>query len=43
MLMTKGRKNMARSTVYNHITDEASLSQILPENQNLAKDFLDYI
>lgn len=34
---------MARSTVYNHITDEESLSQILPENQNLVKDFLDYL
>ena len=34
---------MARSTVYNNITDEESLSQILPENKELAKDFLDYL
>ena len=34
---------MARTTVYNHITDEESLSQILPENKELSKDFLDYL
>lgn len=34
---------MARKTVYNHITDEESLSQILPENKTLSKDFLDYL
>lgn len=34
---------MARKTVYNHITDEESLSQILPENKILSKDFLDYL
>lgn len=34
---------MARKTVYNHITDEESLSQILPENKQLTKDFLDYL
>lgn len=34
---------MARKTVYNHITDEESLSQILPENQELTRDFLDYL
>lgn len=34
---------MARKTVYNHITDEESLSQILPENKELTKDFLDYL
>ena len=34
---------MARKTVYNHITDEESLSQILLENKILTKDFLDYL
>ena len=34
---------MARTTVYNNITDEESLSQILPENIELKKDFLEYL
>lgn len=34
---------MARKTVYNQITDEESLSQILPENKELSRDFLDYL
>ena len=34
---------MARTTVYNRITDEESLSQILPENKELVKDYLDYL
>ena len=34
---------MARTTVYNNITDEESLSQILPENKELMHDFLDYL
>lgn len=34
---------MARKTVYNNITSEESLSQILPENKELIKDFLDYL
>lgn len=34
---------MSRKTVYNNITSEESLSQILPENKELAKDFLDYL
>ena len=34
---------MARTTVYNNITDEESLSQILPENKMLTNDFLDYL
>lgn len=34
---------MGRKTVYNNITDEESLSQILPENIELSNDFLDYL
>lgn len=34
---------MGRSTVYNNITTEESLSQILPENKTLMTDFLDYL
>lgn len=34
---------MGRKTVYNNITDEESLSQILPENKELTEDFLDYL
>ena len=34
---------MGRKTVYNNITNEESLSQILPENKELTKDFLDYL
>lgn len=34
---------MGRSTVYNNITNEESLSQILPENKQLQKDFLEYL
>ena len=34
---------MARTTVYNNITDEESLSQILLENKELIRDFLDYL
>ena len=32
---------MGRTTVYNNITDEESLSQILPENKQLQSDFLE--
>ena len=34
---------MGRKTVYNSITDQESLSQILPENKELVNDFLDYL
>ncbi len=34
---------MGRSTVYNNITSEESLSKVLPENKELTKDFLDYL
>lgn len=34
---------MGRTTVYNNITSEESLSKILPENKTLMKDFLDYL
>lgn len=34
---------MGRTTVYNNITTEESIAQILPENKELAKDFLDYL
>ena len=34
---------MGRTTVYNNITSEESLSRILPENKSLMKDFLDYM
>lgn len=34
---------MGRKTVYNNITNEESLSQVLPENKQLQKDFLDYL
>lgn len=34
---------MGRTTVYNNITDEESLSQILPENKQLQSDFLEYL
>ena len=34
---------MGRTTVYNNITSEESLSQILPENKELQKDFLEYL
>ena len=34
---------MGRTTVYNNITSEESLSKILPENKELMIDFLDYL
>ena len=34
---------MARSTVYNNITNEESIAKILPENKQLQDDFLDYL
>ena len=35
--------NMGRSTVYNNITTEELVAQILPENQTLSTDFLEYL
>lgn len=34
---------MGRTTVYNNITSEESIAQILPENKELMEDFLDYL
>lgn len=34
---------MARTTVYNQITDDEKIKQINPENKQLAEDFLDYL
>lgn len=34
---------MGRGTVYNNITNEESIAQILPENKELMDDFLDYL
>ena len=34
---------MGRTTVYNNITSEESISKILPENKELINDFLDYL
>lgn len=34
---------MARTTVYNQITDEERIKQINPDNKQLAEDFLDYL
>ena len=34
---------MSRSTVYNQITSEESIANILPDNKKLSEDFLDYL
>lgn len=34
---------MARSTVYNQITNEENIAQINPDNVSLMEDFLDYL